>query len=241
MTRRLLTAVGLSAIIFILVFRFADQRGSRSSAEPPEELIKLSKTGEIGLDKKRNAVVADGQVCLTQGQLEMFACPKGTKEHEAVVSLNCKAEEIHAGLLAVGAKPGTPVSFDPQYKAATGQIIDIYVLWKDADGGKHQVRAQEWVRDAKTKKSMAYDWVFAGSGFWKDEETGIEHYKANGGDLICVSNFPTATLYLPVESWQANADLAGDAFTDHVPPRGTRIRLVFIPRADKASSADPSR
>src|SRR5437588_6725568 len=95
-------------------------------------LVKVSPTGDVWLDTKRKAVVVDGQVCLREGQLEMFACPKGTKEHESVLSLNCQAEELHAGLLAAGAKPGTPVKFDPEYKPASGQIVDIYVLWKDA-------------------------------------------------------------------------------------------------------------
>ena len=51
-----------------------------------------------------------------------------------------------------------------------------------------------------TGKNLNIDWVFAGSGFWKDEETGKQHYQANGGDFICVSNFPTATLDLPVHT-----------------------------------------
>ncbi|MEX2174051.1 MAG: YdjY domain-containing protein [Pirellulaceae bacterium] len=202
------------------------------AAEVPAELVRLSKTHDIWLDKKRNAVVIDGEVCLRAGQLEMFACPKGTKEHESIVSLNCLPEQAHAGLLAAGAKPGTAVKFDPEYQPATGPVIDIYVLWRDEQGGKHQARAQEWIKHAKTGKAMEYDWVFAGSGFWKDEETGKEHYQANGGDFICVSNFPTATLDLPVQSSQANADLLFHAFTEKIPPKKTKVRLVLIPRKD---------
>jgi len=208
-----------------------------ASADTPDGLKRLFETSEIWLDTRRKAVVVDGQVCLREGQLEMFACPKGTKEHEAVVSVNCQAYEVHAGLLAAGAKPGRPVSFDPAYKPATGQIIDIYVLWKDAEGNKHQARAQDWVKDSKTGKALAYDWVFAGSGFWKDEETGQEHYRANGGDLVCVSNFPTATLDLPVQSSDSNDNLQFVPFTEHVPPRGTKVRLVFIPREEKSKPA----
>jgi len=200
-----------------------------ADAAANQGLVKLSKTNDVWLDPKRKAVVVDGQVCLRAGQLEMFACPKGTKEHESVVALKCLAEEVHAGLLRVGAMPGTPVRFEP-YKPATGQIIDVYVLWKDEQGAKHQVRAQDWVRLARTDKVMPYDWVFAGSSFAKDEETGREYYRANGGDLICVSNFPTAMLDLPVASSDANADLMFDAFTDHIPPKGTPVRVVLIPR-----------
>jgi hypothetical protein len=149
------------------------------------------------------------------------------------------AEEVHAGLLAAEARPGSPVTFNPEYKAATGQIVDIYVLWKEPDGAKKQVRAQDWVKNVKTGKAMAHDWVFAGSGFWKDEETGKEHYRANGGDLVCVSNFPTATLDLPIESSQANDELMFAAFTDRIPPRGTKVRVVLIPRLSK-SETDPA-
>lgn len=201
--------------------------------EQPPPLVRLSPTSQIWLDPRRNAVVVDGQVCLREGPLEMFACPKGTKEHEAVVSLNCAAHEVHAALLAAGARPGRPVQFQPQYQAASGQVVDIYVLWKDASGEKHQVRAQEWVRNTRTGQALKSDWVFAGSGFWKDEETGKEYYKADGGDLVCVSNFPSATLDLPVESSQANADLLFEAFTERIPPRGTKVRVVFWPRADQ--------
>ena len=47
------------------------------------------------------------------------------------------------------------------------------------------------------------------------------------GDLICVSNFPTATLDLPIESSQSNEALLFEAFTGRVPPRGTQVDLIF--------------
>jgi hypothetical protein len=199
----------------------------------PDGLVKLSKTHPLWLDMKRKAVVIDGHVVLREGQLEMFACPKGTKEHESVVVLDCVPQDVHAALLALGAKPGQAVKFDPKYVPASGDIVDIYVLWKDEKGEKHQVRAQEWVQHAKTEKALAYDWVFAGSGFWTDEATGQRHYQANGGDFICVSNFPTAMLDLPVESSQTNADLLFNAFTAKIPSKGTKVRVVLVPRVMK--------
>ncbi|HZN34439.1 MAG TPA: YdjY domain-containing protein [Pirellulaceae bacterium] len=223
-------------------------RGDEPKPQPPtgipseaanKDLVRLSEKGEIWLDLKRKAVIADGQVCLREGTLEMFACPKGTKEHESVVSLNCRAQDVHAGLLRVGAISGTPVKFDPEYKPATGTIVDIYVLWKDPDGKARQVRAQEWVKNTKTGKPLEYDWVFAGSGFWKDEETGQQRYQAEAGDLICVSNFPSATLDLPIESSQANDSLLYTVFTANVPAKGTKVRVVMIPRP-KADEKKPA-
>ena len=203
-----------------------------------KDLVRLSEKGEIWLDLKRKAVVVDGQVCLREGTLEMFACPKGTKEHESIVALNCKAQEVHAGLLRIGAVAGTTVRFDPEYKAATGPVVDIYVLWKDSEGKARQVRAQEWVKNSKTGKALEYDWVFAGSGFWKDEETGQQRYQAESGDLICVSNFPSATLDLPIESSQANDSLLFTAFTANIPAKTTKVRVVMIPR-QKAEEKKP--
>ncbi|QDU27317.1 hypothetical protein ETAA8_24040 [Anatilimnocola aggregata] len=200
----------------------------------PDGMVKLSKKHDVWLDTKRKAIVVDGKICLREGQLEMFACPKGTKEHESIVALNCLPEEVHAGLLALGAKQGTTVKFDPEYKSATGEIVDIYVMWKEPDGTAKEVRAQELIKHAKTGKAMAYDWVFAGSGFYKDPENNRLHYQANGGDFICVSNFPTATLDLPVESTQANGGLLFHAFTENIPAKGTAVRVVLVPRLKKA-------
>ncbi|MFM1904766.1 MAG: hypothetical protein RLZZ440_2666, partial [Planctomycetota bacterium] len=69
--------------------------------------------------------------------------------------------------------------------------------------------------------------VFAGSGFWRDPADGKDHYQADGGDMICVSNFPTAMLDLPIESSESNEALLFEAFVGRVPPRGTAVELVF--------------
>lgn len=200
-------------------------------------LTRLDKNGDVWIDMKRKIVVVDGRVALREGQLEMFACPKGTKEHESLVAVTAKPSVIHAGLLAVGAKSGTQVKWDPKYEPATGQVIEVLVLWKDKEGKNRKMRAQDWIRDLKTKKAMSYDWVFAGSGFWIDEENGSKHYHADAGDFICVSNFSTATLDLPVKSSQDNTNLQFEAFTENMPEKGTKVRLVLIPKGEVKKEA----
>jgi hypothetical protein len=142
---------------------------------------------------------------------------------------------VHAGLLLAGATAGHPVRYRPEYEPASGTTIDVWILWQDKDGKRHKVRAQEWVRNARTKKPLEYSWVFAGSGFWTDERTGERFYHAEAGDLICVSNFPSATLDLPVKSSDANSELAFEAFTEKIPPRGTKVRLILIPQIEQKS------
>ncbi|MCR9118702.1 MAG: YdjY domain-containing protein [bacterium] len=215
---------------------FADDAGEEEPKfkqfEPPTNAKRLNKEAEVWVDGKNKQVIVDGVVSLTEGQLEMFACPKRTKEHESVVAVNSPAQFVHAGLLAIGAKQGKPVQFQPFYTRATGGIIDITAQWYDKAGKLKEVPAQKLVRYVKTKKPLDLDWVFAGSGFWTDKR-GVTHYQGDAGDFICVSNFPTATLDLPVESSQVNDNLLFEVNVDLVPVRGTPIRLILKPRPPK--------
>jgi hypothetical protein len=204
----------------------------------PENAARLSPTEEVWINRDEKKVYVGGQVALRRGMLEMFACPKGTKEHESVIAVNSLAATVHAALLAAGAVSGTPVTYDPQYKAPTGTEIDITVEWKDPEGNWHTANAREWVRNIRTGKELDVPWVFAGSGFYTDEETGKQHYLAESGDLVCVSNFPSATLDLPVESSQAEAGLLFEAFTERVPALGTPVRLILTP---KVETGEPSK
>jgi hypothetical protein len=110
------------------------------------------------------------------------------------------------------------------------------VLYRDAAGKNHVDPAQKWIRRMGTEKQMPYDWVFAGSGFYKDVDTGEQRYLGDSGDLICVANFPTATMDLAVESAAANSGLVFEAFTDNIPPMHTLVRLVL-----KVSDDGPRR
>ena len=203
----------------------------------PKHWLQLTKDHEIWLDTKNKQLIVGGRVCLREGLLEMFACPKGTKEHESVVAVNTPARFVHAGLLYLGAKPGPPVQFEPKYRPAGGTPILVEVLWTDQDGKQQRTNARQWVKHAKTGKALEYPWVFAGSGFWTDEQAGQRYYYADGGEFICVSNFSTAMLDLPVASSDANDTLMFCAFTEHIPPRGTPVRLVLTPQLDKTEKA----
>lgn len=208
----------------------SDSAKEAAAPKDPPGLVRLTKDYDLWIDLKRKYVVVDAVVCLREGPLEMFACRSGTKEHEAVVSIECPARYIHAGLEAIGAKAGSTVKWNPTYVPAKGPTIDLWVLWKDKGGMNRKMRAQQWLRNVNTRKAMKFDWVFAGSGFWKDERTGEEHYSADGGDVVCVSNFSTAMLDLPIDSSQNTGELLFEAFTENIPTRGTQVRLVMIPQ-----------
>lgn len=227
----------LAAGLCFLGYSRADENAAgtaskKSLAKDPPGMKRLDPDCNAWIDPKYKRVVVDGEVCLTEGPLEMFACLKGTKEHESVIAIDCKAFPLHAALLAVGAEAGKPVQFSPTYRAASGTPIDIELVWTDAKG-VHRANAKEWVMNYKTKKTLDTDWVFAGSGFYEDEETKEKQYMAEGGDLICVSNFPSAMLDLPIESSQANNALAFSANTEAIPAKGTKVRMVLTPKLQK--------
>lgn len=210
----------------------ADSASEKPNFPPlpePEGVKRLTPQDKVWIDAKNREVLIDGYVALRSGYLEMFACPIGTKEHESVIALDTKAATVHAALLAVGAVEGHPVRYRPEFAPPEGTEIAIEVRWRDAAGEWKSARAQEWIREVESKKEMTHDWVFAGSGFWTDEETGKRYYMAEQGDLICVSNFTTATLDVPIESSQSNEGLLFEANPDRIPEAGMPVRLVLKP------------
>jgi hypothetical protein len=218
----------------------AKREGGESATKPrgpafadPPGARRLSPRLPVWVDMKEKAVIADGQVSLTKGMLEMFACTRNTKEHESIVSVDTKAFLVHTGLLTLGVEPGHPARFQPKYEPAEGPEIEITVQWKDEKGKLQSARAQDWIRDIRTQKPMAYPFVFGGSLFWKDPETGKQHYQAEGGDFVCVSNFGTAMIDIPIKSSQSNEELGFEAFAEKIPALGTPVRLVFKPKLEK--------
>ena len=206
----------------------------------PKGLKQMPKPNRTWVDMKKKQVVIDGYVALQEGMLEMFATPVGKKEHESIVAVYSWAQVAHAALLAVGAKTGTPVKFSPEFQPPTGTEIEIEVRWLDENKKWKSAKAQDWVRDARTGKPMKYSWVFAGSGFWKDDLTGQERYMADSGDFICVSNFSSATLDIPAESSQSTGGLLFEAYTERIPPVGTPVRLILKPKLAKVPEKEES-
>ncbi len=265
------------------------------SVEVSPGAVPLNKEQTVFLDKPRGKLLLKTRVALREGSLELFCCLKQTKEHESVLSLESRAQVVHAGLLALGAHSGEPARFDPKYTPPTGDRIDIFVNWYDERGKAHRAPAQSWVRRVTRRTfieklaklppevhlaegaDLRYDaelgelywfgamsaeqnrklrglssdkafqraidalyessrvqpmtavWVFTGSGFFTDDETGKKYYLAEDGDLICVANFANATLDVALESSAGNDGLLFEAYTERIPPRGTPVLVELIP------------
>jgi len=209
-------------------------------AKPASESKKVevgkNVTLEIMPDGKRRVIVP-AEVCFREGPLEMFMCRKLSKEHESVVAADIDARDLHKALTVAGAIAGSPARFEPKYEPAKGSIVKITVKY-EKDGKEISTDARNWVQDFSTKKALDKDWVFGGSFFFPDQTdpTKPEKYAANSGDVVCVSNFGTAMMDLPIQSSSDNEDLMFQAFTEHIPPLGTKVTLIFEPQEEKKDS-----
>ena len=212
------------------------QSTATAQADPQEQTIEIPGSwnrlgkNEIWIDFRNKEVIVAGTICLARGPLEMFACPANTKEHESVVSVNALSSEVHAALIALGAEPGSPCQWDPEYKPATGPIVDIRLTWFDDEQNKTvEAPAPSMIRNSRTRKPMTHQWVFGGSQLWEDPDTGDKIYYGDAGEMVCLSNFSTATMDLTVESSQSNDGLLFEAFTENIPPIGTKVYMHLKP------------
>lgn len=93
-------------------------------------------------------------------------------------------------------------------------------------------------------KLMDANWIFVGSYFHEDRE-GRKHYTAEGGDVICVANFPSAMIDVDVESSASGSEnLLFEPHTPKIPPLDTEVLVEIVPVFEKAvepPSAAPDR
>ena len=211
----------------------------KADAPKPAEAKKaaLNKENTLFLETfpdGRKRILIETEVCLREGPLELLMCRKQTKEHEAILHTAVDARMIHTTLLAINAKVGSTIKYEPKFTPPSGTTIKISLQYKKKDETV-TVDAKEWVRSMKTRKALDVDWVFAGSHFFQDPDDPKKppYYMANGGDMICVSNFPSAMLDLPIDSSKDNADLNFEAWTERIPEKGTKVTVILEPVLEK--------
>jgi hypothetical protein len=204
------------------------------------QYTQLGKNIWLEKNPRGRRVLLWGTICRQEAALEEFMCLKNTKEHEAIVAIDLAPRVLHAALLAAGAKPGTVARFDDTgFHAPTGDKLEIGVEWKQ-DNESRRAKAQEWIRDLKTKKSITHEFVFAGSQEIKHPVTGEAYYLGDEGDLISVANFASSIVDLAVQSSTTDADHLFEAFSERIPPIDTPVVVTInlVPRA-AAKSATP--
>ena len=92
----------------------------------PEDLIKLHPVYPVWIDKKNKEVILVGSVCRANYPLEFFATYPD-RGYESVVVIYTKPSIVHGALLALGAKPGKPVQYEPKFIPPSGTEVEIDV------------------------------------------------------------------------------------------------------------------
>jgi hypothetical protein len=218
------------AVLTVVLLLASSEAGGQKGDPPKVKKVDVGKNVWLEIEGDKRRVCLSGVVCRTKGFLEQVLCKKETKEHEAIVSADIDAAKVHFALTLAGAEAGSPVKFVPKYTPAHGTVIKVYVQYEEK-GKTIKVPAQQWVRNIKTKKELEHNWVFAGSQFYQNrlDPKAPPFYAANDGDVICVSNFPSAMLDLPVKSSEKNDDLEFEAFTERIPAEDTRVLVILEP------------
>lgn len=86
--------------------------------------------------------------------------------------------------------------------------------------------------------TMDADWVFVGSSFQEDPDSNTPRYLADGGDFICVANFPAATIDVAVRSSASDSERGYEAFTENIPEMGTPVLIKIQRTADLAKGGE---
>ena len=205
---------------------------------PEVKKVAAGKNITLLIQGDKRSVQVDTVVCLREGPLEQLLTRKGAKEHEAILAADIDARDLHKVLLLTGVEPGSPVVYQPKFKAPTGPTVKVFVKWEEK-GKLRTEPAQKWIMNGTTKKELNSDWVFAGSRFVKNLEEGKpDYYLANDGDVVCVANFESALLDLPFNSAKAWAERSFVAFTERIPPKDTKVALILEPVIEKKGEID---
>lgn len=226
-------------VIVAVTAAFLCLAGSSAVAgEAPAE--EFSELRGIRIDLKEHRLTVEGTVCLAEGVLEYLAVVEGGKEYESVLALKCRASGLHAALLLIGGKPGC---LDPKYiedapplpdavkpPDRKGDGVDIIVRWREGDEAREAPATLFLLDRATNRPAGPTSWIFTGSYFVKDPESGRELYMANlDGTLVASFYDPAALLNLAAAAGNPyRGDRLGFALnTDAVPPKGTPVEVVF--------------
>jgi hypothetical protein len=198
--------------------------------QTPANKVNLSQNIWMENQAGTRRVLVSAEVCLRAGPLEQLLTRKGQKEHEAILTADIDARKLHEALLLAGAEPGSPAQFVPRYRPASGTTIRVSLIYDDK-GTKKTVPARSWIRGLKSKAELECDWVFAGSMLVDNpfDPAAPKRYLANDGDVICISNFESALLDLPIFSSKGDEDRGYEAWTERIPPEGTKVVVVLEP------------
>ncbi len=208
----------------------------------PDAKEMMQKMG-LELDAKNREVRLDATVCLSRGVLEYFICRSGrgqSFEHESALSTPCTPSILHLALLAIGAEPcAYEGDWEKTWSKKPASWLRLRIEYMQ-DGKLVRREAHELLVSRKDKEGKLPEfWIFTGSYF--GERDGKPHYAADSHGGIAGLCQDYASVLQTAKSFgnPYNRSEGGlEINTKNIPPRGTRVKLVFSQCTDEAPGGD---
>ena len=215
----------------------------RLSPGAEEALRKLNLSG-IKLNLKERCIDVNATVCLHEGLLELVACTKGSKEHESILSIAARPMHIHAAMLLMGARPGTPAMRKARDEARTrwvpvepaGDPIVVSLVFPDSKGKPQEHPISKFISPAqpdeisgipakKKLKTFPASFLFAGSHLVENGSGPKKYVCEQSGNVISISTFGDELLCLPGIHGHQNNGLAWQVNPKGLPRVGEQVIL----------------
>lgn len=130
-----------AVLVFCLASTMLQAAADEAVHLKPREPVKLP---GLVVDFEKRCVDLEATVCLDKGLLELVACTKGSKEHEAIVAVTARPMHIHTGLLLLGIENGHPAGRRQVVDESTGEkrwvnqlpqgdAVDVFLVTKEKD------------------------------------------------------------------------------------------------------------
>jgi hypothetical protein len=210
----------------------------------------------VTINVQERCVDVESSVCLHRGELELVACTKGTKEHESIVAIKAKPVHIHAALLLLGAKPGSPATRKQLGDQAgrwidvppSGGPVDVFLVLKGKEGKMVEHPISDFIAPSSRKSddSAAADqearfpthtFLFAGSVLYGDGPGPRRYLSDESGNVISLSTFGDELLCLPAIHSQDNRALEWQVNPANLPAVGSNVTLRLRPQILPAAKA----
>lgn len=232
--------------------------GGTTNAALQAAMEKLKFPG-VTINVQERCVDVEGSVCLHRGALELVACTKGTKEHESIVAIGAKPMHLHAALLLLGAKPGSPATrqqlgdqterwFDVP---PSGGPVDVFLVLKDNEGNLVEYPISDFIAPSnkrsghsesadKPAKFPTHTFLFAGSVLDGDGPGPRRYLSDESGNVISLSTFGDELLCLPAIHSQDSEALLWQVNPANLPAVGSNVTLRLRPQRLPGAKAAPA-
>ncbi len=226
------------------------------------EKVDDSKKAEIQLEKlklpgvtfnvKEQYIDVDSVICLDAGALELIACAKNTKEHEAILMVEAKPVHIHTALLLIGATPGNPAMRKQigegeekrwMHLPPRGGPVKVSVVIAGEDGKEVVRPITDFIQriaedpifpdkeiDKEEIEPFPTDtFLFTGSHLIDQGDGPRKYLAGDSGNVISISTFGDEMLGLPEVIGHGNDGLVWEINPTHLPAIGTKVKIRMQP------------